>query len=240
MTIQIDEYRYHDGEDTFIGRLVFDDAPKEQRPAVLVAPAFGGLGPFEIARATDLAKLGYIALAIDYYGGGRRARTEQEAFAWMGELNANRPLLARRMQRALQEAKGLPMADPNRVAVMGYCFGGKAVLDLARSGADFQAAISFHGVYDPPGMEQVPIKPSVLVLHGWDDPLAKPDDLTTLAEELSLTCEDWQIVSFGRTGHAFTNPNARSPEAGMAYSENADRRSWQYLMAFLSERLQHI
>ncbi|MGE6742725.1 dienelactone hydrolase family protein [Allorhizobium pseudoryzae] len=209
----------------------------QARPAVLIAPAFGGLGTFEMERAAELAELGYVAFAIDYYGDGRRATSEQDAFAWMGELNADRPRLARRMQRALAEAKALSMVDAARIAVMGYCFGGKAVLDLARSGADFQAAIVFHGVYDAPGLDQVPIKPSVLVLHGWDDPLAKPEDLAALARELTTACEDWQLVGFGKTGHAFTNPNARSPEAGMAYSEKASRRSWQYLLQFLAERL---
>jgi dienelactone hydrolase len=237
MTTQITEHRYADADTTFVGKLVYDASISGKRPAVLIAPAFGGLGPFEVERAAELAELGYVAFAIDYYGDGRRATSEQDAFAWMGELNADRPRLARRMQRALAEAKALSMVDAARIAVMGYCFGGKAVLDLARTGADFQAAIAFHGVYDEPGLDQVPIKPSVLVLHGWDDPLAKPDDLKALADELTKTCEDWQVVGFSKTGHAFTNPNARSPETGMAYNAKASRRSWQYLLHFLAERL---
>ncbi|WP_137131580.1 dienelactone hydrolase family protein [Rhizobium sp. FY34] len=237
MTVQIRDHSYSDDGTTFHSKLVYDDAAAQPGPAVIVAPAFGGLGPFEIERATELAHLGYVVLAIDYYGEGRRATSESQAFTWMNELNSDRPRLSQRMQRALQEIKSLPMVDPKRVAAMGYCFGGKAVLDLARSGADFNAAISFHGVYDAAQGESTQIQPSILILHGWDDPLAKPDDLAGLASELSKHCSDWQVVGFGGTGHAFTNPNARSPEAGMAYNEAASRRSWTYLLNFLTERL---
>ncbi len=228
-------HHYSNGETEFIGRLVWDPAHGDSQPGVLIAPAFGGLGPYEIARAEELAALGYAVLAVDYYGDGKRAGSTEEAFALMGQLNDDRPLLTRRMNCALDALGSLPMVN-GRLGAMGYCFGGKCVLDLARSGAGLQAAVSIHGVYDPPA-EIHDIKPSVLILHGWDDPLAKPDDLLALTGELTHHCQDWQVLAFGHTGHAFTNPAAQAPEQGMFYSPRAADRSWESLTRFLSERL---
>ncbi|MDQ0419062.1 dienelactone hydrolase [Peteryoungia aggregata LMG 23059] len=237
MTIINLTHAYTDGEMTFIGRLIYDDAMPFPRAGVIVAPAFGGLGPLEVERAIDLAKLGYVALAVDYYGNGLRAHSEDEAFQLMNVLNNDRPRLAARMNIALSELKSLPQVDPSRTAAMGYCFGGKAVLDLARSGADFRAAISFHGVYDKSGNMHTPIVPSVLILHGWEDPLARPLEFTELGAELNALCDDWQALCFGKTGHAFTNPNAQSPDTGMAFNERSSFRAWRALVAFLDERI---
>lgn len=235
--IRVVPHIYTDGTDTFIGKLSWDDQTDHQRPGILIAPAFGGLGPFEEERARELAALGYAVLAVDYYGDGKRAADEAEAFALMGQLEADRPLLARRMNAALETLKAQELVDANRVGAMGYCFGGKCVLDLARSGAQFEAVVSFHGVYNPPGAERRKIAPSALVLHGWEDPLAQPSQLMELTAELTETCDDWQVLAFGHTGHAFTNPNARAPEAGMVYSEDATRRSWRAMTDFFEEKL---
>jgi dienelactone hydrolase len=237
MTVVSRAHSYYDAETTFISRLFYDDSLPFPRAGVIVAPAFGGLGPLELERATDLAKLGYVALAIDYYGNGHRAQSEEEAFSLMNALNNDRQKLSARMNLALSELKSLPQVDPDRTAAMGYCFGGKAVLDLARSGADFRAAISFHGVYDRASGDKTAIVPSVLILHGWDDPLAGPTAFEALASELSDLCNDWQAQCFGKTGHAFTNPNAQSPENGMAFHERSSQRAWRTLVSFLEERL---
>lgn len=229
--------QYSEGDSTFIGKLAWDDTLPGPLPAVLIAPAFGGRSPFEEERAEDLAKLGYAALAIDYYGDGRRAGSEEEAYTWMGELNADRALLARRMVSALNALKALPMVDPDRIGAMGYCFGGKCVLDLARTGERFEAAITLHGVYDAPAIAASPILPSVLILHGWDDPLATPPELLALTQELSERCKDWQLMAFGHTGHSFTNPRVNQPDHGMMFSEQATKRSWKALTDFLEERV---
>lgn len=235
--IKLGEHTYSDGETHFVGKLAWDDEATTPSPGVLVVPAFGGLGPFEEARAKELAALGYVVLAVDYYGHGRRATSEAEAYELMGALNADRALLARRMRAALAAIRSLDIVDPKSTGAVGFCFGGKCVLDLARSGERFEAAVSVHGVYDPPAERHGRIVPSVLILHGWDDPLATPDDLMRLAAELTETCDDWQCLAFGHTGHAFTNPNARAPEQGMAFSKSAAARSWQAIFRFLQERL---
>lgn len=204
-------------------------------PGVLVAPAFSGLSELEKRFANRLAGMGYAALAVDYYGGGTHATSRDEAGRLMQALNGDRPLLASRMEGALAALKALPEVDAGRTAAIGFCFGGKAVLDLARSGADFRAGATFHGIFDAPEGGSQPMKAALLILHGWDDPLAPPQAVTALAEELSTHCEDWQLLGFGNTGHAFTNPAASLP--GMGYSESASRRSWAALERFLEEKL---
>lgn len=232
-----DAFTYSDGIETFIGHLAWDERFAAPTPAVLIAPAFGGLGPFEKALAEDLAAEGYVALAVDYYGHGKRAADAEEARRMMAELTADRQVLARRMVAALGAIEGLTHVDAARVGALGFCLGGKAVLDLARTGADIRACVPIHGVYDAPNFDTQTIRASVLVLHGWDDPLAAPEALTGLATELSQHCSDWQVMGFGHTGHAFTNPNAQDKEAGMMYSERATRRAMQALRNFLAETL---
>jgi dienelactone hydrolase len=119
---------------------------------------------------------------------------------------------------------------------MGYCFGGLCVLDLARSGADVLGVASFHGLFHKPGnTEGNKISAKVLVLHGWDDPMAKPAQVIELAEELTKSGADWQIHGYGNTLHAFTNPAANDPAHGTVYNADADRRSWQSLQLFLAD-----
>ncbi|MBU3035155.1 dienelactone hydrolase family protein [Tritonibacter mobilis] len=232
-------FNYSDGADHFIGHLAWDETLDGPQPLVLIAPAFGGLSDFERARAEELAALGYVAIAVDYYGNGKRAGSPEEAQALMGRLQADRKILARRMVAACDVAKALPQVDAGRIGAMGYCLGGKAVLDLARTGADIRACAPLHGVYDRPNFETKTIHASVLVLHGWDDPLAPPEALQALAAELSAHCADWQVLGFGHTGHAFTNPNAQDRDGGMMYNARATARAWEALTGFLAETLQN-
>lgn len=234
--IQNRDAEFTSGGRTFRCRFVHDDAVEGPRPGVLVIPAFFGLRAFEIEQAERLAALGYAALAVDYYGDGAVAGSMEEAAAWMGDLMADRADFLARMEGALAALKSAPEVDEAACAAIGYCLGGKAVLDLARSGADFAAGVSLHGVYDPPPTARRKIKASLLMLHGWDDPLATPADVNALAEELTETCEDWSLFAFGATGHAFTNPeNAAS--GGMGYVQTSADRSWATLTAFLKERI---
>ena len=235
--MQSQTFSYSDGTDEFIGHLVWDETQRGPAPCVLIAPAFGGLSDFERARAAELATLGYVALAVDYYGNGLRVETPEDARAQMAAVTLDRRVLARRMRAAVDAARDLPQVDADRIAAMGYCLGGKAVLDLARTGADIRACIPLHGVYDAPNFDNKPFKASVLVLHGWDDPLAPPDALRALAEELSQYCTDWQVLGFGSTGHAFTNPKAQDQAGGMMFNERSSKRAWTALIGFLQSTL---
>jgi dienelactone hydrolase len=134
--------------------------------------------------------------------------------------------------------KSLPEVDVERIAAIGFCFGGMCVLDLARSGTDVRGVASFHGLLKPNGLpkpERIPAR--VLIMHGYDDPLAPPEDMLAVMQELNAAKVDWQLHSYGLTSHAFTNPQANSPDGGLKYNPLAERRSWHTLLQFLEEVL---
>ena len=200
----------------------------------MVAPTFKGQSAFETKKAELLAALGYVGFAIDIYGQGKRATEPEEASALMAVLNDDRALLLKHMQLATQTIRQLPQVDASKLAAIGFCFGGKCVLDLARSGEDIKAAISFHGIYDPPPLKGAEtIKAAVLVLHGWEDPLAPREQTVALADELTQHNADWQIHMFGHTAHAFTNPQAQARDAGMFFNPLSAERGWAMMEAFL-------
>lgn len=234
--IQTERHTYSDGVTTFSGWISWDSELTEPAPGVMVAHAYGGQGDFEKERAEDLARLGYVGFALDYYGEGRRAETHEQALALMAEVNADRANFANRMIAALDSLKSLDQVNANRVAAIGYCLGGKAVLDLARAGAEVNAVVSLHGVYDPPPTPNAKITAAVLALHGWDDPLCPPNMVQALATEMTESCDDWQILAFGQTGHSFTNPAANTPYDGIVFQARSNRRSWDALTRFLAEQ----
>ena len=206
-------------------------------PAVLIAPTVRGPTPLEQAKADALAREGYVGIVIDHYGRDRRDPGEQ-AFALMNELLADRARLRRQLQDALAFAQTLDGVDPGRLAIIGYCFGGLCALDLARTGTDeVKGAISVHGVFSRPELgPQPPIRAKVLVLHGWDDPLAPPDDVLGLTRELTEAGADWQLHAYGHTVHGFTNPGANVP-GRVLYNAVADARANAAIVQFLGEAL---
>lgn len=216
--------------------MAWDDSSRDSRPAVLISHAWAGRGELEEHRAEQLAELGYVGFALDMYGKGKRGASKEENAALMQPLIDDRTVLQRRMNLALDVCRKQKEVDANRVAAMGFCFGGLCALDLARTGAEVAGVASFHGLFSPPGnTDGNQISAKVLVLHGWDDPMAKPDQVLALAEELSAMGADWQIHAYGDTVHAFTNPAADDPDFGTVYDADADRRSWQSLQLFLAE-----
>lgn len=138
--------------------------------------------------------------------------------------------------RRLTRPRGLTARTRRGWRPSGFVSGGKAVLDLARSGAALAGLVAFHGLFDAPPDGSERMNTAVLALHGWDDPLATPDDVLALSRELSAHCDDWQLLAFGNTGHSFTNPAAQSPDAHMAFCARADRRAFAALERFLAER----
>ena len=201
-----------------------------------MAHAWGGQGEFEQARARGLAELGYAAFCIDLYGKGVRGSGPEENAQLIQPFLEDRTLLQSRMQLAVAVAGQQPGVDASRLAAIGYCFGGLCVLDTARVGAAVLGVVSFHGLFHPPGNTQGnTINAKVLALHGWDDPMATPDQAVALAAELTAAGCDWQIHGYGHTLHAFTHPEANDPGFGTVYSEVADRRSWQAMTGFLEE-----
>lgn len=222
----------------FEGVITWEDEVETQRPGVLVCPNILGQKEADNQKAEDLAKLGYVALACDVFGQGRRkTRESSNVSEYMDELDADRGLLRDRLAASLAALRGFASVDPARVAAIGFCFGGKCVLDMARAGLPILGGVSFHGVYDRPDYANVdPITAKLLICHGWEDPLCPPDTMVALGQELTAGKADWQIHAYGHAGHAFTDtsaPAGRTP--GFGYDENADRRSWKAMSDFLAE-----
>jgi dienelactone hydrolase len=233
---QLIEYR--DGDAVLEGFFCYDDARPGPLPAVLISHAWGGRDEFVDRKARRLAWQGYATFALDMYGKGKRGSSVEENQKLMGPFVQDRALLAKRIGAALATVKDLSQVDERRVAAMGFCFGGLCVLDLARSGADVRGVVSFHGLLKPNGLKNpAKIGAKVLILHGYDDPMAPPEDVLAVAKEFTSVGADWQLHAYGHTVHAFTNPDVRDQAHGLAYNDAADRRSWHTLLEFLDEVL---
>lgn len=227
---------YWDGNTRMLGYLACASGATTPRPAVLIAHTWAGRGDLECTKARQLAELGYVGFAIDVYGDGMRGAGPDENARLLAPLMQDRALLQRRMNAAVQAVCAQPEADNRSIAAIGFCFGGLCVLDLARTGADIAGAVSFHGLFTPPGnTEGNIIKAKVLCLHGNDDPMVPPDAVAALGRELTAAGADWQIHVYGGAMHGFSNPAANRPEVGTQYNATADRRAWQSLLNFLAE-----
>lgn len=210
----------------------------DKLPAVLVVHDWRGRNEFTNHRAEQLAQMGYLGFAVDMYGEGRIGNTIEERMALMNPLVQDRQLLRDRITAAWQAVAKMPEVDTSRIAVIGYCFGGMCALDLARSGADIKGAVSFHGLLNAPtGLSQPAIKAKVLVLHGYDDPMVKPEQVQAFCQEMTQANVDWQVDMYGHTKHAFTNPEAHDETLGLIYQASAAHRSWQAMQNFLQEIL---
>jgi dienelactone hydrolase len=228
---------YRDGEALLEGFLCYDESQPGPRPAVLINHAWGGRDQFVERKARRLAWQGYVCFALDNYGKGRRGTTPEESSALMTPFMNDRAMLRKRLLSGLMAAKAMPIVDARRIAVKGFCFGGLCALDFARADADVRGVVSFHGLLKPSGLTEPNIRARVLMLHGYDDPLAPPDDVLAVAKEFTAAGADWQLQAYGQTVHSFTNPAANNRAGGMQYDEAADRRSWHALEEFLSEVL---
>jgi dienelactone hydrolase len=220
-------------ESVFVGR-----RDGEKRPTVILIPTVMGVSDLELKFGRQLVELGFNAFVADLFGKKFRGAPRDVCFGEMNRLGSDREALRRRLLAVVDQARGLKEVDAGKMVIAGYCFGGKCALDVARTGIDVAGAVSFHGLFDPPGWEVGKIKAKVLVLHGWDDPMAKPESVVALGNELTRAGADWQIHAYGHVGHGFTNPHASSLQIdGVFYHELAAERSWTAFINFLEEVL---
>jgi dienelactone hydrolase len=206
-----------------------------RRPGVILFPTVKGVSELELGFARQLVHLGYTGFVADLFGTTFRGASRDVMFGEMDRLRSDRASLRERLLAVLESARAQAAIEADRIVAIGYCFGGGCALDLARSGADIAGVASFHGLLDPPGVEPQPIKAKVLVFHGWDDPLAPPEDVIALGKELTQAGADWQIHAYGNVAHGFTNPGSTGAVPGVVYNELAAERSWTSLINFLEE-----
>lgn len=231
-------YLYKSGDAEMEGYIAWDDAIEGKRPVVLVVHDWTGLNEQAQDRARRLAELGYVGFAVDVYGKGIRASNPTEARELATKYRSgDRANLRERMNDALAAISKHELVDSERVGAIGFCFGGTAVLELARSGADVDGVVSFHGGLSTPKPEDAAqIKGKVLVLHGADDPGVNDEEVAGFMKEMRDAKVDWQLYSFGGAVHSFTNPKAgNDPSRGNAYDEKTDLRATEAMRDFFAE-----
>lgn len=215
------------------GYLAYDDQFAGKRPGVLVVHEWMGLNDYARMRADMLARLGYVAFAADIYGKGIRPATADDANAEASKYKADRPLLQERVKAGLVVLKGQANVDPGRTAAIGYCFGGTAVLELARSGADVKGIVSFHGgLSNPDPRDAKNIKAPVLVLHGADDPFVSPQEVAAFEQEMKDAGVMYTLIKYPGAVHGFTNPGNKGEMKGAMYNAEADQKSWEQMRQF--------
>lgn len=240
--VQGKEVSYTSGGTTMKGWLAYDDAVKGKRPAVLVVHEWWGHNDYARKRAEMLAELGYVALAVDMYGDGKRANHPDDAGKFAGEVAKNRPMAKARFEAAMKLLREQRKVDDGRMAAIGYCFGGSVVLNMAREGAALRGVASFHGglTTDTPA-QSGKVQAQVRVYTGADDKMIPPAQVDAFKQEMENAGVNYKVVSYPDAMHSFTNPDADEygKKFGMplAYNAEADRDSWAQLQAFLAEVL---
>lgn len=238
--IQTQEIPYTAADGTkLVGYYAYDDAIEGKRPGVVVVHEWWGLNDYAKSRARDLAGFGYSALAIDMYGEGKNTEHPKDAMSFMQAAMADADAAKARFNAGVDLLKQQEQTEAAKLAAIGYCMGGKVVLDMARQGVPLEGVVSFHGALATqtraaPGS----VKARVLVEHGSADSMVSADDVAELNAEMVRAGADYQFVNLPGAKHGFTNPGAdRFQEKGvdLAYNKEADERSWKDMQRFLDE-----
>lgn len=228
LTLHAETITYHVNGKTYEG---FYTAAEQDAPLVLLLHDWDGLTEYEIQRAQMLAQQGYAVFAADLFGAGVRPTKDEDKRQHTGELYQDRAKMRALIQAAKLKAAELG-ANTDKSVLMGYCFGGAAVLEMARAGAGFQGYASFHGgLRTPVGQDYSQTRGDILILHGAADQHISLEEFAQLGEELEHEGVNYEMIAYGGAQHAFT------VFGGERYHAEADRRSWQRFQDFLAEKL---
>ncbi|MBF0311304.1 MAG: dienelactone hydrolase family protein [Magnetococcales bacterium] len=235
--VQTKEVVYRDGEVALKGWLAWDDAIAGPRPGVVVVHEWWGLNDYALGRARMLAGMGYAAFAMDMYGDNKVTTHGGTAGEWMKQITGNIAAWRERARLGLEAFRQEAVVDKERVAAIGYCFGGATVMQMAYAGMDLRGVASFHGSLPPAvGEDLGRIRAKVLVAHGQADGFIPAERIVAFQKGLEEAKADWSMVVYGGAKHGFTNPEAgKMGIEGLAYDESADKRSWKALEVFLKE-----
>ncbi|GAB4514232.1 MAG: dienelactone hydrolase family protein [Sulfuricaulis sp.] len=236
--IKGEEVEYKAGATVHRGYLVYDDAVKAKRPGVLVIHEWWGHDQHARNSARKLAEAGYVALALDMYGGGKQAHHPEDAGKFSGEVRKNFSLMQSRFEAGMKLLRKQSRVDAKRVAAIGYCFGGSVVLEMARTGENLRGVASFHGGLTTEHPAQPgKVKAKVLVMNGAEDPFVPAEQIAAFKKEMENARADYKFVNYPGAKHSFTNPDADANGAKfklpLAYDAKADQASWSELQSFL-------
>ncbi len=238
--VRDEEVSYSAGDTTLKGYLAWDASKPGPLPGVIVVHEWWGHNDYVRRRARMLAEEGYVALALDMYGNGKNTQHPEDAQKFVMEAVSNAAVAKERFLAAYDLLKQHHATDPNKIAAIGYCFGGAVVLQMARLGADLDGVASFHGTLSPQGPPAQPgvFKAKALVLHGADDALVPPEQVAAFNKEMDAAGVDYTFIAYPGAQHAFTNPAAtergKTLNMPLAYDEAADSQSWAELQKFLN------
>lgn len=236
------EVTYRAGKTLMKGYIAYDNQQTRRRPGVLVVHEWWGLNDYARIRARQLAKLGYTAMAVDMYGNGRHTEHPKDASAFAASIRKNLPLMKQRFEAAMRLLKDDNTVLNNRIAAIGYCFGGGVVLEMARQGEKLRGVVSFHGSLSTQHPAQKgKLRAQILVLNGEADPFTSPAQLAAFKQEMTEAGAKFQVISYPGAKHAFTNPAAtyigKKYDLPLAYDKAADEASWKEMRRFLARVL---
>jgi dienelactone hydrolase len=231
-----EEVTYSTDSVTMNGYIAYDKASAIKRPGILVVHEWWGHNEYSRERADMLAKLGYVALAVDMYGDGKTAGHPNDAMKFSSNVMSNIDEAKNRFSKALEKLKENPMVDVDQIGAVGYCFGGSVVLTMADMGMDLDAVAAFHsGVQLPVMPEEGKLKAKVLVCNGADDPFITPESVVAFKNAMDKANADYKYVSYKGAKHAFTSKGADSLgikfDLPLVYNEAADKGSWEEMVA---------
>ncbi len=232
-----EKIEYTHGTLKFIGQLFWDEARSGSRPGILIFPDAFGLHEHARERAKRLASLGYVAFAADPHGEGRVYSDIPSVAPRMQALGANRAEWRSQARAAFDAMVAQPQVDGSKTAAIGFCWGGSACFELARSGAPLAALVTFHGSLVPELLGDAGrIRAKVLVCHGAEDRVVKKEALEAVMAELSRDQVDWQVIYYGNAAHGFTDPGTdKRGIPGLAYNKRAEDRSWSAMRGLFDE-----
>lgn len=231
---------YQAGDTALKGYLVWDEAKGDKQPGVLVVHEWWGLNDYARKRARMLAELGYTALAVDMYGGGKNSEHGSEAGAFMNSVLQHADVARQRFLAARELLAKQPGVDPGKIAAIGYCFGGATVLNMARAGVDLAAVVSFHGNLATDTLARPDqVKAQVLVLNGAADEFISSESIANFEREMQQAHAKFRFVNYPGAKHSFTNPDAdrlgKANNLDVAYNAEADKLSWEAMQQLFQE-----
>ncbi|GJQ61470.1 MAG: dienelactone hydrolase [Melioribacteraceae bacterium] len=236
--ITTEEIEYRNGETTMKGFLAYDASSIEKRPGILVVHEWWGHNDYARKRAKMLAELGYVAFAVDMYGDGKKAEHPEDAGKFAGEVMKNFSSAKERFNAGMDVLKDFKFTDDEKIGAIGYCFGGGIVLNMARTGAELDGVVSFHGSLNS-AVSDTDIKGKILVCNGADDGFVPAEQIETFKKEMEENEVDYKFVNYEGAKHSFTSPDAdkyaEKFSMPIAYNKEADEKSWADMKEFFNK-----